>query len=142
MANKHKHVEKALSNEAFLPVIARHDGHYDWYITTVFYAGVHWVRAYLADAGIGAADAEEIIYDDFPRHIRAIYRGVHGNIEAADDVIDEFASLKRLSRRSRYACMAPSWYAQRTGDAEAHLSALCAFVGKQGIDTSDRKPFP
>ncbi|WP_339097800.1 hypothetical protein WDJ50_14760 [Deinococcus sp. VB142] len=43
-----------------------------------------------------------------------------------------FQELKRLSQRARYGCMTPGWYARHTGDADAALKVVQAFVQRQG----------
>lgn len=137
MPSKAAHVSKALRNEAALSRFHFEPDLYEWYITVSFYAAVHWIRAYLAAAGRGAGEREEITYEDFPRHVRDVYRLAHGTgVMGAADMLDSFTTLKRLSQRARYGCMPPAWYARQTGDADSALKAVRAFVGGEGVDTS------
>lgn len=141
MASKRNHIAKALKNEAALRRFNFDADQYDWYITMTFYAGVHWIRAYLASGGLFVGDRDEVHYDDFPRHVREVYRVNHGTADTgADEMLDNFHSLKRLSQRARYGCMSEAWYAQRTGDADSALKAICTFVGADGVDISERQP--
>lgn len=137
MASKAEHVTKALRNEAALSRFDFEPDLYEWYVTVSFYAAVHWIRAYLAAAGYGAGQREEITYEDFPRHVREVYRAQHGPAAGpADRALNAFQIIKRLSQRARYGCESPGWYARQTGDADSALKAVRAFVGGEGVDTS------
>lgn len=138
MASKAEHVAKALRDEAALSRFDFEPDLYEWYITVSFYAAVHWIRAYLAAAGRGAGGREEIPYEDFPRHVRQVFRAQHGAAGSgpAEDALARFQTLKRLSQRARYGCLPPAWYARQTGEADAALKGIRAFVGGEGVDTS------
>lgn len=129
MASKHAHAAKARQNEAALGRFYFDPDAYDWYITVTFYAAVHWVRAYLADAGRGAGAADDLTYEDFPRLVREVCRARKGaQSEPAEVMLDAFQILKKLSKKSRYRCEPSGWYGRQTGDADAALRTVRDFV--------------
>lgn len=136
MPSKYAHIEKAQRNEEALKRFNFEPDLYEWYITVCFYAAVHWLRAYFASAGLYTGEKEEATYEDFPRIVGNVYRAAHGaDFGPAAQMLEDFAQLKRLSQRARYGCMSAGWYARHTGDAEAALKAVRAFVAGEGIDT-------
>lgn len=129
MPSKHAHTEKAQRNEAALSRFDFEPDLYEWYITVSFYAAVHWLRAYFAQAGRYTGERDEPTYEDFPRIVAEVYRARHGGaFEPAGVILQEFNTLKRLSQRARYGCMSPAWYARQTGTADAALKAVRDFV--------------
>lgn len=132
MPSKAAHIEKARRNEAALSRFAFEPDGYEWYLTISFYAAVHWLRAYFAQAGRYIGPRDEPTYEDFPRIIREVYRVGSVDGAALEEVMTAFQELKRLSQRARYGCMTPGWYARHTGDADAALKVVQAFVQRQG----------
>ncbi|MFC6590861.1 hypothetical protein ACFP81_01620 [Deinococcus lacus] len=134
MPSKASHVAKAQRNEAALSRFDFEPDQYEWYLTVSFYAAVHWLRAYFAQAGLYTGEREEVTYEDFPRVVARIYRAAHGGeFGPAAAMLERFGELKRLSQRARYGCMAPGWYARQTGDADAALRAIREFVRGEGV---------
>lgn len=133
MPSKHAHAEKARRNEEALGRFTFEPDLYEWYATVSFYAAVHWIRAYLAARGRGSGEREEITYEDFPRHVRDVYRAQHGpDVRPAEAALNAFQIIKRLSQRARYGCLSPAWYARQTGTADAALKAVRDFVNSEG----------
>lgn len=136
MPSKGQHIEKAQRNEAALSRFDFEPDLYEWYLTVSFYAAVHWLRAYFAAAGLYTGEREEATYEDFPRVVLNVYRAAHGSdFGPAEKMLLAFSDLKRLSQRARYGCLPPAWYARQTGDADAALKAVRAFVETEGIET-------
>lgn len=130
MASKRNHIDKAKHNEGLLKPLGSLDTHPDWYITTTFYAAVHWIRAYFADNNIGAGPKEDLFYVDFGTHFRTTQRrtGV-----VTTDVAEAFEDLKDLSTEARYQCQSKHWYDQRIHEADNALKTIRAFVSKNGV---------
>lgn len=134
MPSKYAHIEKARRNEEALSRFDFERDLYEWYLTISFYAAVHWLRAYFAHAGLYTGEREEPTYEDFPRIVGNVYRATHGaDFGPAEEMLRYFSDLKRLSQRARYGCMPAGWYARHTGDADAALKAVRAFVEGEGI---------
>ncbi|AIZ44880.1 hypothetical protein QR90_06815 [Deinococcus radiopugnans] len=131
MASHRKHIEKAQHNEGLLQPLFALDTHPDWYITTAFYAGVHWIRAYLALNGIGQGEKDQVGYTEFDQKLRDVSRSTGVSV---DTLIREFGILHRLGRDARYVCQTKHWYDQRVSDADAALKAIRDFVTANGIN--------
>lgn len=136
MSSKNAHIEKALRNETALKQFNFEPDLYEWYITVSFYAAVHWLRAYFAQAGRFTSSTEQPSYEEFPRLITDMYRAKASGavlLPVRDKAIDAFLDLKRLSQRARYDCRPAAWYARHTGDADTALKVIRAFVEGEGV---------
>lgn len=130
MASPRNHIERALHNEALLPVLERQDTHPDWYITTSFYACVHWIRALLAVHGIGTNTNDDVRYGEFEGHIRALAQRQTWDV---GHFLRVFHDQHRLSRDARYYIRTKHWYDQRLSDADANLADIKDFVKSHGV---------
>jgi hypothetical protein len=135
MPSYEQHIMQAEHNEDMLRFIGSHNKQTcfsDWYVTTAFYAGVHFFEAVIAStkltvpAGVGGGfkitveHTSEICgyWKIFSEHyirnkvMKAQYKQLHF----------QFASLYEMSRTARYGCHAPNshdWH-----QAEIYLSAV------------------
>lgn len=130
MTTWRKHAERAVHNEGLLQPLVRLDTHPDWYITAAFYAGVHWLRAFLALHGVGVGEREDVHYDDFARHLRDISRRKNLDVEL---VVQNFKDMKDLARAARYHCLPKHWYDQKLHEVDAALKAVREFVTANGV---------
>lgn len=105
------------------PLLAE-DTHPDWYITTAFYAAVHWLRSILSRYGISERGGQQIRYKEFAASVRSLKQmGVNVGGVAA-----EFEQFITLSYQARYDCYSMDWYRGRRDDARGHLEVIRAFA--------------
>ena len=98
MASFEQHVTQAKSNLKFLKQVTDGSTFYDWQVTTCFYAAVHLVNAHIAKV----SDAH---YRSHEKTKLAINPHNSSAVQPFDaDVHDDYVSLEKLSRRSRYFC--------------------------------------
>jgi len=91
-----QHVQKAKHNEDFLEYVSKNSGneYFDWQITIVFYAALHYTKAYLKHHGKHSGDShEEIAKAILPKN----------NPLFNDEVYVLYKEMYRSSRDSRYS---------------------------------------
>lgn len=113
MPTKDQHNQKAERNENFAKRIAEKTGYYDWAVTVLFYAALHYVDAILAVSRIDPHKHEER-QDSIQKN--DTLRRVYG----------EYRMLEALSRNARYYAVEidnGDWH-----EAEVEFNALRAHL--------------
>ena len=117
MPTKDEHVAKASGNEKFaLSIVLKDKIHIDWALISMFYAGVHYVEAYLATIG---------------QHIRS--HETRDKFVARDtnlrSVYNNYSDLKYFGYNARYEVS--NFDAKTVSDAAKHLSAIKTKLKRQ-----------
>jgi uncharacterized protein (UPF0332 family) len=113
LPTKDQHIQKAERNEKFAKRIAENTGYFDWAVTVLFYAGLHYIDAVLAVSRIDPHKHEER-QDSIQKNdtLRRVY--------------SEYRMLETLSRNARYYAVeidANDWHA-----ADVEFNALRAHL--------------
>jgi len=91
-----EHVSQAKKNEAFLEAIKSIDGSADWGVTALFYAAVHYGRAFLAGKSTTVTTHQ---------HFQSVFLRVTSDAVA----YGFYRALQTESESSRYDCKKYDW---------------------------------
>lgn len=92
MPSKEEHLAKATRNESFADSLARNTKYFDWAVTVLYYAAVHYVDAVLA---VSSAHPEK----HTERHALIATNGT------LKRVYKEYRQLESVSRNARYRAL-------------------------------------
>jgi hypothetical protein len=98
MASFDQHLSQAKNNLLFLKEISDKSKFFDWQVTTCFYSAVHLINAHLAQcADLHYRTHKETKHAISPDNPLA-------PCKFTEEAHDNYVSLEKLSRRSRYLC--------------------------------------
>jgi hypothetical protein len=88
-----EHRKRALDNE----LLAKGDClPPEWEVTVLFYAAVHWVRAFLKYQGLAQSFTSH-------RHVWGLLNSTEAGVD--DKALEAYGELKDLSEQARYRCI-------------------------------------
>jgi hypothetical protein len=118
MPSRSDHQTKAQHNETFKKSIS--EGFSDWEITTLFYAALHHIRAYLSSVDKKWTPLN-LDYHTIGQELERLARADPSRFGV---IATGFAVLKNYSQEARYQCLLERHYLDRLTESEVHLRRI------------------